>query len=225
MTCRSSNAHLLASLLSFFFPLPVATLEEMQKGHHNHRNWVSLLPRWNVPRCEGLKDSLLLICRSNGSLDICGNLTHSFCDTQFLHYAPHLSGCVKCCHCMSSVKHPPLQKEDEKYFPCKPAFCLDQTLSWSVESWIDNLQCFTVAQHFHIKILFFFFYPCRSTRPWSGPLRRQNCHSPSFLSFICLVVCQSPLWISGALLGSRQESEPDLVLILFLLLFAVKTNQ
>lgn len=117
------------------------------------------------------------------------------------------------------------EKEDEKYFPCKPAFCLDQTLSWSVESWIDNLQCFTVAQHFHITIIFLFFYPCRRTRPWSGPSRRQNCHSPSFLSFICLVLCQSPLRMSGELLGSRQELEPDLVFILFLLLFAVKTNQ
>lgn len=182
MTCRSSNAHLLASLLSFFFPLAVAILEEMQKGHHNHRNWVSLLLRWNVPRCEGLKDSLLLICRSNGSLDICGNLTHSFCDTQFLHYAPHLSGCVKCCHCMSSVKHPPLQKWERRWeiLPLQTCILFRSNIKLECGKLNRQLTVFHCSTAFSYKDFFFFFIPAEALDLGQDPWEDKTVTHPLF---------------------------------------------
>lgn len=58
-SCRSSDAHVLSSL---FPPFVVAILAEMQKGHHNHRNWVSLLLRRNacVPRWLAVRDLKIL---------------------------------------------------------------------------------------------------------------------------------------------------------------------
>lgn len=50
------------SLLFLLPPFVVAILEEVQKGHHNHRNWVSLLLRRNacVPRWLGIRDLKIL---------------------------------------------------------------------------------------------------------------------------------------------------------------------
>lgn len=92
---RPSGAHILKSLI--FFPPPSFCCQRpARKGHHNHRNWVSLLPRRAAcsPRCLHVRDLklfLLLICCSTGSHGVlwlctcsCACTIHPFHYTQVL---------------------------------------------------------------------------------------------------------------------------------------------
>lgn len=120
-----------------FFLLLIVVLEEMQKGHHNHRNEVSLLLRRNacVPRWLSVRELKMLFSwfsTSNGSCGTCENWHISSImpaiktlfelQTSFEETCQVLSSYVSCWTSTSAR----MQEKDQKYFLCLQTWT-DQT--------------------------------------------------------------------------------------------------